>query len=529
MTSPETLPDDVTALRALVLTAWAERDAERTEKARLIEERDQLAGQNDRLRHLIRQLQRMQFGRRSEKLDPDQLNLALEDLEQAVAMGEAEREKGDPALRQAHSEKRRAGRGSLPEHLPRVEIIIEPEDTACPCCGGAMHVIGEDRSQRLDVIPAQYQVIVTRRPRYACRACHGAVVQAPAPARLIEGGLPTERLVAHVAVAKYADHCPLYRQAQILTRQGIAIDRATLAFWTGYAAAEVKPVWRLMREELLCSTKLFVDETTAPVLDPGRGRTKKGYFWVLARDDRPWCGRSPPAVVYSYAPGRGGDHAAALLQGYSGVLQTDGYAAYRSLADPKRVGGPATLAFCWAHWRRQWFDLAKSPPAPIATEVLKRIAELYQIEAEIRGKSANERRVVRQEKAKPLVIALKTWLEKTLVQVATGASIAQAIRYGLNHWDGLVRFLDDGRIEIDSNTVERSMRPIALNRKNALFAGSDEGAENWAMLASLIETCKLHGINPEAYLADVLTKLVNNWPNRRLAELTPWAWAAQHR
>jgi len=263
VTSPETLPDDVTALRALVLTAWAERDAERTEKARLIEERDQLAGQNDRLRHLIRQLQRMQFGRRSEKLDPDQLNLALEDLEQAVAMGEAEREKGDPALRQAHSEKRRAGRGSLPEHLPRVEIIIEPEDTACPCCGGAMHVIGEDRSQRLDVIPAQYQVIVTRRPRYACRACHGAVVQAPAPARLIEGGLPTERLVAHVAVAKYADHCPLYRQAQILTRQGIAIDRATLAFWTGYAAAEVKPVWRLMREELLCSTKLFVDETTA--------------------------------------------------------------------------------------------------------------------------------------------------------------------------------------------------------------------------------------------------------------------------
>ena len=529
MTSPETLPDDITALRALVLTAWAERDAERTEKARLIEERDQLAGQNDRLRHLIRQLQRMQFGRRSEKLDPDQLNLALEDLEQAVAMGEAEREKGDPALRKAHSEKRRASRGSLPEHLPRLEIVIEPEDTACPCCGGAMHVIGEDRSQRLDVIPAQYQVIVTRRPRYACRACHGAVVQAPAPARLIEGGLPTERLVAHVAVAKYADHCPLYRQAQILTRQGIAIDRATLAFWTGYAAAEVKPVWRLMREELLCSTKLFVDETTAPVLDPGRGRTKKGYFWVLARDDRPWCGRSPPAVVYSYAPGRGGDHAAALLQGYSGVLQTDGYAAYRSLADPKRVGGPATLAFCWAHWRRQWFDLAKSPPAPIATEVLKRIAELYQIEAEIRGKSANERRVVRQEKAKPLVIALKTWLEKTLVQVATGASIAQAIRYGLNHWDGLVRFLDDGRIEIDSNTVERSMRPIALNRKNALFAGSDEGAENWAMLASLIETCKLHGINPEAYLADVLTKLVNNWPNRRLAELTPWAWAAQHR
>ena len=521
MTTPDTLPDDVAALRALVLTARAERDAERAENGRL-------ADQNDRLRHLIRQLQRMQFGRRSEKLDPDQFNLALEDLEQAVAEVAAEQEKADPALRKARWEKRRAGRGPLPEHLPRVEVVIEPEHTACPCCGGAMHMIGEDRSQRLDVVPAQYQVIVTRRPKYACRTCQAAVVQAPAPARLIEGGLPTERLVAHVVVAKYADHCPLYRQAQILARQGITIDRSVLAFWTGDAAAEIKPVWRLMRDELLRSTKLFVDETTAPVLDPGRGRTKTGYFWALARDDRPWQGGAPPAVVYSYAPGRRGDYAMALLKGYTGVLQTDGYAGYRALADPKRAGGPATLAFCWAHWRRQFFDLAKSPPAPIATEALTRIAELYEIEAEIRGKSARERRAARQEKTKPLVAALKTWLETNLARLAGGSTIAQALRYGLNHWDGLVRFLDDGRIEIDSNTVERSMRPIALNRKNALFAGSDDGAENWAMLASLIETCKLHGVNPEAYLTDVLTKLVNNWPNSRLAELTPWGWAAAH-
>ena len=359
VTTPDTLPDDAAALRALVLAAWAERDAERAENGRLIEERDQLAGQNDRLRHLLRQLQRMQFGRRSEKLDPDQFNLALEDLEQAIAANEAEQENADPALRKALSDKRRAGRSPLPDHLPRIEIVIAPEDTACPCCGGAMHVIGEDRSQRLDVIPAQYRVLVTRRPKYACRACQEAVVQAPAPARLIEGGLPTERLVAHIVVAKYADHCPLYRQAQILARQGITIDRASLAFWVGYAAAEIKPLWRLLRNELLSSTKLFVDETTAPVLDPGRGRTKKGYFWVLARDDRPWRGGAPPAVVYSYAPGRSGEHAVTLLQGYTGVLQTDGYAAYRSLADPKRAGGPATLAFCWAHWRRQWFDICQ--------------------------------------------------------------------------------------------------------------------------------------------------------------------------
>jgi transposase len=392
-----------------------------------------------------------------------------------------------------------------------------------PICGGAMHVIGEDRSQRLDVIPAQYRVLVTRRPKYACRTCQEAIVQAPAPARLIEGGLPTERMVAHVLVAKYADHSPLYRQAQILARQGIEIDRATLAFWIGYGAAEVKPLWRLMRDELLRSTKLFVDETRAPVLDPGRGRTKTGYLWVIARADRPGQGGAPPAVVYNYAPGRGAEHAVALLKEFTGVLQTDGYAAYRRLADPKRNSRPVNLAYCWAHCRRQFFELTKSAPAPIATEAVRRIAELYEIEAEIRGRDADERRAVRQ----PLVEALKTWLEKTLTQVPGGSNTAKAIRYALRQWDGLIRFLDDGRIEVDSNTVERAMRPIALTRKNALFAGSDEGAENWAMLASLIETCKLHGVNPEAYFTDVLTKLVNNWPNNRIAELLPWAWTAE--
>src|SRR6476620_3917203 len=442
----EPLPNDVAALHAMLVTAWAERDAERAEKAQLDAECNQLASQNDRLRHLIRQLQRLQFGRRSERLDPDQLNLALEDLEQAVAETEAEQEKADPALKRARAEKRRGARGSLPEHLPRVEVVIEPEDTACPCCGGVMQVIGEDRSQRLDMIPAQYQIVITRRPKYACRGCQEGVVQAPAPARLIEGGLPTERLVAHVLVTKYADHTPLYRQCQIMARQGIAVDRSVLAFWVGYAAAEVKPLWRLMREELLRSTKLFADETTAPVLDPGRGRTKTGYFWVLARDDRTWRGRAPPAVVYSYAPGRGSEHAITLLRGYTGVLQTDAYAAYDKLADPKRVGGPVRLAYCWAHWRRQWFDIAKSPPAPIAAEVLQRIAELYRIEAEIRGEDADARRAVRQQKSKPLVEALKSWLEETLQQLPSGSSTAKAIRYGFNQWEGLLHFLDDGRV-----------------------------------------------------------------------------------
>jgi len=520
----EPLPNDVAALHAMLIEVRAERDAERAETARLAAECDQLASQNDRLRHLIRQLQRLQFGRRSEKLDPDQLNLALDNIEQAIAETEAEQEKADPALKRARAETRRVGRASLPEHLPRIEIVIAPDDTACPCCGGAMQVIGEDRSQRLDRVPAQYRVVVTRRPKYACRTCQEGVVQAPAPARLITGGLPTERLVAHVLVAKYADHSPLYRQSQILARQGIAIGRSVLAGWVGHAAAEIKPVWRLMREKLLRSAKLFADETTAPVLDPGRGRTKTGYFWVIARDDRPWQGPAPPAVLYSYAPGRGAEHAVALLEGFTGVLQTDAYAAYRSLTDPKRGGAPICLAYCWSHCRREFFNLAKTSPAPIATEALRRIAQLYQIEADIRGSSADQRQAVRQQKTRPLIKALKTWLEKTLAQLPGGSEIAKAIRYPLNQWDGLTRFLDDGRIEIGSNAVERAMRPVALTRKNALFAGSSEGAENWAMLASLIETCKLNSINPEAYFTDVLTKLVNNWPNRRLAELLPWAW-----
>ena len=349
------------------------------------------------------------------------------------------------------------------------------------------------------------------------------MVQAPAPARLIAGGLPTERLVAHVLVAKYADHCPLYRQSQILARQGIAIDRSILAFWVGYAAAEIKPLWRLMREELLRSTKLFVDETTAPVLDPGRGRTKTGYFWVLARDDRPWRGRAPPAVVYSYAPGRGGEHAMALLRGYAGVLQTDAYAAYGNLADPKRAGGPVTLAYCWAHWRRQLFDLAKSPPAPIATEALQRIAEFYQIEAEIRGSSADERQAVRQQKTKPLVEALKTWLEKTLAAArradrrspkpsATAQSMGRAHRAS-------------STTAASRSTPIPSSAPCArlpLTEKMHSSPAADEGAENWAMLASLIETCKLHGINPRGLLhrrADQARQQLAQPPPRRIAAL----------
>jgi len=514
------LPTDIEALHALLATARAERDA-------AIAERDQALLQNDRLRHLLRQLQRGQFGRRSEKLDPEQLQFGLEDIEQAIAANEAADDKKDPVAAKARAEKHCANRGALPAHLPRVDVTIEPDDTNCPCCRSPMHVIGEETAERLDVIPAQFRVIVTHRPKYACRACEQAVVQAPAPERLVKGGLPTEAMVAHVLVAKYAWHLPLYRQEQMLLTQGIEIKRAILAFWVGHAAAELMPIYLRLRVLILGSSKIAIDETVVPVLDPGRGRTKKGYFWAIARDDRPWSGSDPPAVVYSYAPGRGAVHALKLLDHYRGVVQCDGYAAYKNVADAA-CSQAITLAFCWAHLRRKFFDIAKDGNAPIASEALERIAKLYVIEKTIRGQDANERRAVRQEKSKPLVLALRTWLEQQLARVSGKSVIAEVIRYALNHWDGLTRFLGDGRIELDSNVVERSIRPIVLNRKNALFAGHDQGAENWACIASLIETCKLHGVDPQTYFTDVLTKLVNLWPASRVDELMPWAWAAGH-
>jgi transposase len=406
-------------------------------------------------------------------------------------------------------------------------VTIAPEDTNCPCCRSPMHAIGEDTAERLDVIPAQFRVIVTHRPKYACRACEEAVVQAPAPERLIKGGLPTEAMVASVLVAKYAWHLPLYRQAQMLAAQGLDIKRSILAFWVGYAAAELKPIYLRLRELILTSAKIAVDETVAPVLDPGRGCTKKGYFWAIARDDRPWGGTDPPAIAYSYAPGRGVVHGLKLLDSYRGIVQCDGYAAYKTIAD-KAPGKAITLAFCWAHLRRHFFDIAKGGDAPIASEALERIAALYAIEKTIRGLRADERRAVRQDKSKPLVLALKAWLEHQLTRVSGKALIAEAIRYALHHWEGLTLFLDDGRIELDTNIVERGIRPIVLNRKNALFAGHDEGAENWACIASLIETCKLNGADPQAYFADVLTRLINLWPASLLDQLMPWVWAAEH-
>ena len=483
----------------------------------------------NKLERLLKLANSAQFGKSSEKLSPDQLQLALEDIDQAVADVQAEEEKADGATRERRTKERRANRGKLPAHLPRIIETLMPKETSCPCCAGALVEIGADDSERLDVVPAKYQVIVTHRPKLACRACAGVVLQHGAPERLIKGGLPTEQLVAHVIDAKYHWHLPLYRQAQMMATHGIHIDRSTLAFWVGYAAQELRPLYRLLRLRLLQSTKLCVDETTAPVLDPGRGKTKTGYFWAISRDDRPWNGPDPPGVAYAYAPGRGAVHALRLLDGFKGIVHCDGYGVYKTIVDADRednLAGDVRLAFCWAHLRRLFVKIERAVApalAPIAHEALTRIAQLYQIERGLNGRGAEERRLGRQQLARPLIEKLKTWFEEQLKSLSEKSETAGAIHYALNHWAGLTLYLEDGRIEMDTNAVERAMRPIKLTAKNALFAGCDDGAEHWAMLASLIETCKLNGVNAEAWLADVLTKLVNAWPLARLDELLPWA------
>jgi transposase len=498
----DALPDDLDTLKAMLL-------AERYE--------------SERLRQIIKELQRHRFGRRAETLPEEQMLLGLEDVEQVEASGEARKDTNAPDVRATRAHKRRVNRGSLPAHLPRIEVVVDIDDKSCPCCRGDLHRIGEDRSERLDMVPAQFRVLVTRRPKYACRSCEDGIRQGQAPARLIEGGLPTEATIAQVLVSKYADHLPLYRQAQIYARQGIDLDRSTLADWVGQAAWHLRPLHARLLVKLRQRSKLFADETTMPVLDPGRGRTKTGQLWAYAADDRPWGGADPPGVVYVYAPDRKAERPIAHLDGFKGILQVDGYAGYRKLAER----GDVQLAFCWSHMRRNFYELATPGPAPIASEALERIAEFYAIEKDIRGRSAEERRLIRQQKSQPLANAFEQWLRAKLALISQKGKLAEAIRYALSRWEGLTRFIDDGRIELDNNAVERSIRPIALNRKNTLFAGSDGGAEHWATIASLIETCKLNDVDPLTYLTDVLTRIANGHPNSEIDQLLPWAYKRQ--
>ncbi|MDR2857910.1 MAG: IS66 family transposase, partial [Novosphingobium sp.] len=446
-------------------------------KARLLEAETALAQSEEarqRLEALVHQFNHEKFGAKSEKLDPDQFNLALEDVSIAQGMLDAAQEKADQVINGKRDAKPgpRRNRGHLPVHLERVEQVIEPESTLCPCGCGEMAQIGEDTSERLDVVPAQLRVVVTRRPKYACRRCSAAVVQARAPEHVVPGGLPTERLIAQVIVAKFGDHLPFYRQADIYARQGIRLDRATLGNWAGRACFHLKPIAEHMREHLAGADRLFMDETTAPVLDPGGGKVRKGFFWAIANDDRGYSGSGPPIVLFHYAPGRGGEYAERFLQGFRGrFLQVDGWGGYDRLERLQRPEGPWSLVFCWSHLRRRFVQEWRNNKSPIAAEAIRQIATLYGVEKDVRGLPPEGRLAARKERSAPIVAALKPWLEKQLSMISSGSKLAEYIRYGLSHWSGLTRFLDDGRLELDTNPVENAIRPVCLTRKNALFAG----------------------------------------------------------
>lgn len=503
------LPEDVETLHALIGDLVRERDSARAEAEAEIA----------RLRGILKSLQRMQFGRRSERLDPDQLQLGFEDV--AVDLAEVEEAADNNPGTPRPTSDRAGQRPSLPEHLPREDRVVDVGADVCPCCSGALHLIGETISEMLDHIPAQLRVLRIRRPKYGCRSC-GTIHQAPAPERPIAKGLATPALLSQVLISKYCDHLPLYRQSQIFARQGVTLNRSTLANWVAGAAWWLTPIRDRIADHVMAANRVFADDTVLPVLDPGRGRTRTGRLWVYARDDQPWGGTDPPAVLYRYSPDRRAERPDAHLKTFSGILQVDGYPGFEPLAARRDID----LAACWAHTRRKFYEVHQATGSPIAQEVLRRIAALYAIEAEIRGRSAASRQAVRDARARPIVEDLRPWLERQLPRLPQRSTLAEAIRYALNRWTALCRFLEDGRIDLDTNTVERAIRPVTLGRKNHLFAGSDRGADRWATVATLITTAKLNDVEPQAWLTEVLQRLTDGHPINRIGELLPWNWAA---
>lgn len=533
---PDLPPEVLKAFAAVQFELSVERAARQHEQA-VVAEKDafisELKQLIEKLESQVQDYRRTKFGPKSEKLDPTQMELALEDLETAIAETQAQiafvEEKiaasaVDPAKAVPRKERRAR---ALPQDLPRVERVIEPDSIACPCGCGNMVRIGEDRTERLDQIPACYQVIVTIRPKYACPKGRTGVVQARAPAHLLEGSWPTEALLAQIAVSKHSEHMPLNRQATVMARHGVPIDRTVLADWMGRTGAAVAPVVDHMAKRLMSeSTRLYVDETTAPVLDPGRGKTKTGYLWAVLRDDRGWNGSAPPGVVFHYRPGRKGEYAAEILDGFNGTIQVDAYGGYSHLATPDRAGGdPLRLAFCWAHGRRKLIKAKPKKGSPIVDEALLRIAALYKIEDSIRGRDPGHRQTVRQNLSRPLVDEFFTWLSAQAARVSRKSDLGVAMAYMLRRQDGFSLFLGDGHVDIDSNLVENAIRSPAMNRRNALFAGHDEGGRNWARYASLIGTCKMNGVEPYAYLRDLFISLANGHLAKDIDALMPWAYA----
>jgi transposase len=503
-----TLPEDTEQLKQLLLrhVAWVES-----------------------LTAEVLRLRRWRFGRSSEVID---VNVAPE-LPLAGGVTAQAKATPDPSADLPRLPKlvavdspsvsrltRRPAR-ELPAELPRVIRVHEPVSCCCPECGGALRKLGEDAFEQLDYVPGHFQAIRHVRPKLSCGACT-RIVQAPAPMRPIERGLPTAGLLAQVIGAKYADHCPLYRQEGIYRRSGVELPRAMLASWVGEAGRLLDPLVGAIERYVLAAGKLHADDTPVPVLSPGKGRTKTARLWAYVRDDRPAAGPEPPAVVYRYSPDRKGEHPRAHLSAFSGILQADAYSGFT----PLYADGRIREAACWAHARRKYYDVYVAERSPTAAEALRRIGLLYGIEREIRGQSPRARAEARRVRAAPILRELQDWLESTRATLSLKSPLAGAIQYTLVRWAALTGYVLDGRIEIDNNTAERAIRALVLGRRNYLFAGSDAGGETAARLYSLIGTCRLNGIDPQLYLRHVLERIATH-PINRITELLPWQVANQ--
>lgn len=492
--------------------------------AMVLAQQEQLLSRDAEIEHLkllIAKLRRMQFGRSSEKLDRqiEQLELRLEELQTSQAEAVA----GKAATKENLPEPpvNVPARRPLPAHLPRETRKYLPKQEACPDCGGALKPLGEDVSEILEYVQVRFKVIRQVRPKLACSGCD-RIVQAEAPSRPIERGLAGPGLLAHVLVSKYGDHLPLYRQSEIYAREGVELDRSTLADWVGGTSRLLAPLVEAIRRHVMAGNKIHGDDTPVPVLAPGKGKTKTGRLWTYVRDDRPAGDPTAPAVWYCYTPDRKGEHPLAHLSEFQGTLQADAYAGYERVYEDGRI----QEAGCWAHVRRKFYDLLEAHKSPVAAEAIERIAKLYAIEDTIRGRPPEERQKVRTEQSRPLLESLKQWLEETLGRLSKKSDTALAVRYALGRWKSLVRYCEDGRLEVDNNAAERSLRAVVLGRKNYLFNGSDAGGERAAAIYSLISTAKLNGLNPEAYLRKVLERIADH-PVNRIEELLPWNLVAE--
>lgn len=490
------------------------------------------------LRLQIAKLKKQAFGKSSEKIqrEIEQLELALEDVLVSVARQDLvtndQDEPGEEpatACADTSSRPRPSRRPRVAADTPRERRELDPGNT-CPDCGGNLRLVGEDVSEILELITAKLKVIEVARPKKSCRCCE-KMVQAPAPSRPIPGSMAGASLLAYVLVSKFDDHLPLYRQHEILARMGVDIPRSTLADWCGRSMRILQPVIDRIEASVLGSDILHADDTPIRVLAPerrakgiGKG-VKQGRIWAYVCDQHPWAGAAPPGVVYRYAPDWKAEHVQDHLRNASGILQADAYKGYAKLYQPGADGNPRFReAACFAHWRRDFHDIWTSQKSGIAHEALERIGQLYDIEREIMGKPADIRRAVRQELSKPKLEALHAWAETQLTRIPGKGDLATAFRYALGRWHAFSLFLDDGRVAIDNNAAERAVRPICLGKKNWLFAGSESGAETLARAMTLIESAKMNGLDPQAYIADLLERIHDHKINR-IEELLPWNWA----